>query len=119
MAKVLLVLAGLGAAEALAMTGRPASSRAGTVRIADIGDTGVSFQNVAREWRCKYSPGPSGGPGDSESLKACQALLAEVCRLFVPNVCPQRITRVIHAAGQPSRAPLNTPATSLRCARSL
>jgi len=24
-----------------------------------------------------YSPGPSGGPGDSESLKACQALLDE------------------------------------------
>ena len=25
----------------------------------------------------QYSPGPSGGPGDSESLKACQALLDE------------------------------------------
>mmetsp|Transcript_18375 Transcript_18375/g.38538 ORF Transcript_18375/g.38538 Transcript_18375/m.38538 type:complete len:153 (-) Transcript_18375:262-720(-) len=44
---------------------------------AEIGETGVSFENVAREWRCKYSPGPSGGPGDSESLKACQALLDE------------------------------------------
>ena len=32
---------------------------------------------MAREWRCKYTPGPSGGPGDSESLKACQALLVE------------------------------------------
>ena len=37
---------------------------------AEIGDTGMTFQNVAREWRCKYSPGPSGGPGDSESLKS-------------------------------------------------
>jgi len=44
---------------------------------AEIGDTGIAFENVAREWRCKYSPGPSGGPGDSESLKACQALLDE------------------------------------------
>lgn len=44
---------------------------------AEIGETGISFENVAREWRCKYSPGPSGGPGDSESLKACQSLLGE------------------------------------------
>ncbi|KAL9187248.1 hypothetical protein ACHAXT_001351 [Thalassiosira profunda] len=44
---------------------------------AEIGETGVAFENVAREWRCKYSPGPSGGPGDSESLKACQSLLDE------------------------------------------
>lgn len=42
---------------------------------AEIGDTGIAFENVAREWRCKYSPGSSGGPGDSESLKACQDLL--------------------------------------------
>ena len=51
--------------------------RAPAPRMADIGDTGVSFENVAREWRCKYTPGPSGGPGDSESLKACQTLLSE------------------------------------------
>mmetsp|Transcript_7692 Transcript_7692/g.13952 ORF Transcript_7692/g.13952 Transcript_7692/m.13952 type:complete len:151 (+) Transcript_7692:127-579(+) len=44
---------------------------------AEIGETGVAFENVAREWRCKYSPGESGGPGDSESLKACQSLLDE------------------------------------------
>ena len=44
---------------------------------AEIGETGISFTNVAREWRCKYSPGPSGGPGDSESLKECQSLLSE------------------------------------------
>jgi len=53
-----------------------------TILQATIGDTGVAFENVAREWRCKYSPGPSGGPGDSESLKACQLLLEE----FVPQV---------------------------------
>ncbi|KAL3771817.1 hypothetical protein ACHAWU_004376 [Discostella pseudostelligera] len=44
---------------------------------AEIGESGVAFEHVAREWRCKYSPGPSGGPGDSPSLKACQALLDE------------------------------------------
>jgi len=53
-----------------------------TILQAEIGDTGVAFENVAREWRCKYSPGPSGGPGDSESLKACQSLLEE----FLPQV---------------------------------
>lgn len=46
-------------------------------RMAEIGESGVAFDNVSREWRCKYSPGPSGGPGDSESLKACQDLLSE------------------------------------------
>ena len=53
------------------------SVRAPSPVMADIGETGVSFENVAREWRCKYTPGPSGGPGDSESLKACQSLLSE------------------------------------------
>ena len=32
--------------------------------------------------RVKYSPGPSGGPGDSESLKECQDLLNE----FLPRI---------------------------------
>mmetsp|Transcript_23686 Transcript_23686/g.25302 ORF Transcript_23686/g.25302 Transcript_23686/m.25302 type:complete len:84 (-) Transcript_23686:185-436(-) len=36
---------------------------------AEIGDTGVVFENVAREWRCKYSPGPSGTSDDSDSLR--------------------------------------------------
>jgi hypothetical protein len=53
------------------------TTRVSSVRMADIGDTGVSFENVAREWRCKYTPGESGGPGDSASLKACQELLTE------------------------------------------
>ena len=54
-----------------------ARTSSSALAMADIGDTGISFENVAREWRCKYSPGPSGGPGDSESLKACQDLLTE------------------------------------------
>merc|ERR1719181_1954592 len=51
--------------------------RAGAPKMAEIGDTGIAFDYVAREWRCKYSPGESGGPGDSASLKACQELLGE------------------------------------------
>jgi hypothetical protein len=58
-------------------TAATSSSSSSSLFMAEIGDTGVSFENVAREWRCKYSPGPSGGPGDSASLKACQDLLAE------------------------------------------
>jgi hypothetical protein len=46
------------------------SSTASSLCMAEIGDTGIAFEHVAREWRCKYSPGPSGGPGDSASLKA-------------------------------------------------
>mmetsp|Transcript_4086 Transcript_4086/g.11909 ORF Transcript_4086/g.11909 Transcript_4086/m.11909 type:complete len:147 (+) Transcript_4086:1-441(+) len=58
-----------------------ANSRA-AVSMAEIGDTKVAFSNVAREWRCKYSPGESGGPGDSKSLAACQELLTE----FLPRI---------------------------------
>ena len=56
--------------------------RTRAVQMADIGETGVSFENVAREWRCKYTPGASGGPGDSASLKACQSLLEE----YLPKI---------------------------------
>mmetsp|Transcript_42897 Transcript_42897/g.112741 ORF Transcript_42897/g.112741 Transcript_42897/m.112741 type:complete len:153 (+) Transcript_42897:33-491(+) len=59
-----------------------APQRSVSPTMADIGDTGVSFDKVAREWRCKYTAGPSGGPGDSESLKACQSLLAE----YLPKI---------------------------------
>lgn len=51
--------------------------RGGAAQMAEIGDSGVAFETVAREWRCKYSPGESGGPGDSASLKACNDLLME------------------------------------------
>uniref|UniRef100_A0A7S1Z1T9 Uncharacterized protein n=1 Tax=Trieres chinensis TaxID=1514140 RepID=A0A7S1Z1T9_TRICV len=71
------LLAAAPSALAFAPSVPPPSHRASSRLNAEIGDTGVSFENVAREWRCKYSPGPSGGPGDSESLKACQSLLDE------------------------------------------
>merc|ERR1719331_772662 len=53
------------------------SPRVSTPKMVEIGDSGVAFENVAREWRCKYTPGESGGPGDSASLKACNDLLME------------------------------------------
>ena len=63
---------------AAALTIGTVPSRAGTVKMMPaIGDSGVEFETVAREWRCKYSPGESGGPGDSASLKACNDLLTE------------------------------------------
>ena len=43
----------------------------------EIGETGVAFTKVAREWRAKYAMDADGGPGKSESLKAAQALLTE------------------------------------------
>ena len=58
------------------------TTAARSLAMAEIGETGVAFENVAREWRCKYTPGPSGGPGDSASLKECQALLDE----FLPKL---------------------------------
>jgi len=76
---VLACLLGLGASSAFTVAASLAKApqRASSLKMADIGDTGVSFDKVAREWRCKYTPGESGGPGDSASLKACQDLLAE------------------------------------------
>merc|ERR1719248_133184 len=64
-------------------------------RRAEIGDTGVSFDKVAREWRCKYTPGASGGPGDSASLKACQALLADYLPKIKDSLPKAEITRQV------------------------
>ena len=60
----------------------------------EIGASGVAFNKVAREWRCKYTPGESGGPGDSASLKACEALLKEFLPKLkaLPNA---EVTRVV------------------------
>merc|ERR1719473_1819255 len=37
----------------------------------------ITFDKVAREWRCKYTADASGGPADSASLKAAEELLQE------------------------------------------
>lgn len=75
----LLVSASLAVSAGFSVgAGRAATQlRGGAVQMAEIGDSGVAFETVAREWRCKYSPGESGGPGDSASLKACNDLLME------------------------------------------
>merc|ERR1719331_1793810 len=72
-------LVGTFCASATALQLTPSvAPRASVIRMMPaIGDSGVEFENVAREWRCKYSPGESGGPGDSASLKACNDLLTE------------------------------------------
>jgi len=48
-----------------------------TTTMPEIGITGVAFENVAREWRCKYAMDAEGTPANSTSLKACQELLME------------------------------------------
>ncbi|KOO34250.1 hypothetical protein Ctob_012750 [Chrysochromulina tobinii] len=79
---VFSALLGLSNAFSIAAVPAKSSLRASAVSMAEIGDTGVAFDKVAREWRCKYTAGPSGGPGDSASLKECQALLKE----FLPKL---------------------------------
>ncbi|KAL3801853.1 hypothetical protein ACHAWO_003859 [Cyclotella atomus] len=74
----ILALTSLTCASAFAPVGADAGKgKVSSSLRAEIGSSGVAFEHVAREWRCKYSPGPSGGPGDSDSLKACQSLLNE------------------------------------------
>ena len=74
----------------------------------DIGDSGVSFTRVAREWRCKYAMGASGGPGDSACLKACQALLAEHLEALksLPNA---EITRIVCGGCSDFKLIINQP----------
>ena len=59
-----------------------------------LGKTGVSFTHIAREWRCKYTMGESGGPTDSACLTACQTLLNEHLATLkaLPNA---EVTRVV------------------------
>eukprot|EP00750_Incisomonas_marina_P020168 INCI3783.1.p1 GENE.INCI3783.1~~INCI3783.1.p1 ORF type:complete len:521 (+),score=117.40 INCI3783.1:389-1951(+) len=64
-----------------------------TVPTITLGASKVSFQYVAREWRCKYTLGESGGPTDSASLAACEALLQEYLPTLkaLPNATVSRI----------------------------
>merc|ERR1712032_310469 len=56
-----------------------------------IGDTGVEFNVIAREWRCKYT-----GPADaSASLKACQDLLADTLPKIKALSDVQDVKRVV------------------------
>ena len=75
----------------------------------EIGSTGVAFTKVAREWRCKYAMGESGGPGDSACLKACQALLAEYLEALkaLPNA---EVTRMVCGGCGDFKVIINQPA---------
>ena len=75
----------------------------------EIGASGVAFNKVAREWRCKYTPGESGGPGDSASLKACEALLKEFLPKLkaLPNA---EVTRVVCGQCGDFKVIVNQPA---------
>merc|ERR1711879_972269 len=56
-----------------------------------IGDSGVEFDIIAREWRCKYT-----GPADSSaSLKACQDLLAETLPKIKALADVKEVKRVV------------------------
>ena len=48
-----LVVAFLASAEGFAPATSSSSSSSSSQLKAEIGDTGVAFENVAREWRCK------------------------------------------------------------------
>jgi hypothetical protein len=74
-----------------------------------IGDTGVEFTHVAREWRCKYALGPSGGPGDSTALKAAQALFSEYAAQLkaLPGA---EVTRVVCGGCGDFKVIVNQPA---------
>ena len=73
-----------------------------------IGDTGVEFEKVAREWRCKYAQGPT-GPGDSTALKGAQALLDEYLPKLkaLPNA---EVTRIVCGGCGDFKVIVNQPA---------
>lgn len=50
---------------------------------------------MAREWRCKYTMDADGTPAKSESLKACQALLAEYLPKLKADLPTAEISRVV------------------------
>lgn len=76
----------------------------------EIGSTGVAFTKVAREWRCKYAMGESGGPGDSATLAACQKLLAEYLPALkaLPNA---EVSRVVCGGCGDFKVIVNQPAS--------
>ena len=65
----------LGVSDAFVV--KPAVRGGVALRMAEIGDTGVSFENVAREWRCKVC--------DSNNYKF--ALIRNLIRVCC-GICP-------------------------------
>lgn len=75
----------------------------------EIGETGVAFTKVAREWRCKYAMDADGGPGKSTALKAAEALLKE----YLPKlkaIPSAEVTRVVCGGCGDFKVIINQPA---------
>lgn len=63
---------------------------------------------MAREWRCKYTADGGGGPADSASLKAAEALLQE----YLPKLKAlpaAKVTRVMCGGCQDFKIVVNQP----------
>ena len=80
----------------------------------EIGETGVAFTMVAREWRAKYAMDADGTPAKSTALKAAQALLAE----YLPKlkeIPSAEITRVVCGGCGDFKVIINQPAAEHSC----
>ncbi|KAH8075705.1 hypothetical protein JL721_1721 [Aureococcus anophagefferens] len=71
---------------------------------------GVSFDKVAYELRCKYAGDESGGPANSASLKAAEALLQEYLPALkaLPGA---EVTRVMCGGCHDFKIVVNQPCT--------
>merc|ERR1719181_553940 len=69
----------------------------------------ITFDKVAREWRCKYAADASGGPADSASLKAAEELLQSYLPTLkaLPNA---EVTRVMCGGCYNFKIIVNQPA---------
>ena len=68
----------------------------------------ITFDKVAREWRCKYAADASGGPADSASLKAAEELLQSYLPTLkaLPNA---EVTRVMCGGWHDFKIVVNQP----------
>ena len=84
--------------------------RATTYLFINVGRTGanITFDKVAREWRCKYAADASGGPADSASLKAAEELLQSYLPTLkaLPNA---EVTRVMCGGCHDFKIVVNQP----------
>ena len=84
--------------------------RATTYLFINVGRTGanITFDKVAREWRCKYAADASSGPADSASLKAAEELLQSYLPTLkaLPNA---EVTRVMCGGCHDFKIVINQP----------
>ena len=77
----------------------------------EIGETGVAFTMVAREWRAKYAMDADGTPAKSEALTAAQKLLAD----YLPALKAldsAEVTRVVCGGCGDFKVIVNQPAAA-------